>query len=705
MKRMSKLISLCLALLCVLSVAIGCEYIPEDLLGENTTAGTTTGGTTSGTTAATTTAVTTGKPIDPALELITIAKALELCGEPGNVTTERYYIRAEVVSISNPTYGGMTIKDETGSIAVYGTYSEDGEKLFADLENKPKKGDYVILHCILQNYNGTKEVKNARLIEVIAGQFDESNYKAATVAEARNADEGAKLKVSGVVARITYANGQVPAGVILVDNTQSIYLYDSSLAGAVKIGDKVTVAGTKAYWVLDTEQSNADKFGYKGCCQLDDVHLLSHEKGENDYDKSWIPTTTIKEILETPVTENVTSSIFKVTALVKKAPGTGFTNYYFYDLDGTTGTYTYTQCNGKDFAWLDAFDGKICTVYITPLNAKSTATSCLFRFLPISVVDEGFTFDTANTPEHVVEYYGLPQFAASYTGDPALELVTSVSSALLNFENATLTYASDNTEVVYFTTEGGKTTFHCGKTGSAKITVTGSHGGKTFSATTTVTVTENKEYDTITVEAAIGTAVDEIVTIRGIVGPSVVNKNGFYLFDETGMIAVVVKNVETFQEIQIGHEIVITGRREDYKKDTTTYAGQISIVDAEVLANYYGEHAYPTDKFITDKTLADFYALDAMEHHTTEVYLVKATIEVVETNYYTSIAIKDGDTKVSLYCASANQYSFLKAYAGQEVTLELAPCNWNDKKFYVGCVLALHAPDGTVIYNTLNFNN
>ena len=57
------------------------------------------------------------------IKVITIAEALVLCGEPGNITTERYYIRGIIDSISNPTYGQMTISDGTGTINVYGTYS------------------------------------------------------------------------------------------------------------------------------------------------------------------------------------------------------------------------------------------------------------------------------------------------------------------------------------------------------------------------------------------------------------------------------------------------------------------------------------------------------------------------------------------------------------------------------------------------------
>ena len=75
---------------------------------------------------------------------------------------------------------------------------------------------------------------------------------------------------------------------------------------------------------------------------------------------------------------------------------------------------------------------------------------------------------------------------------------------------------------------------------------------------------------------------------------------------------------------------------------------------------------------------------------------------MVETAYYTNIKIKSGDVSVTLYSSSAKQYDFLKQFAGQEVTLELAPCNWNNKTYYAGCVLAVRTDSGKII-NTLNF--
>jgi hypothetical protein len=489
----------------------------------------------------------------------------------------------------------------------------------------------------------------------------------------------------------------------LVDNTQSIYVYGGDAAQRVQVGNKVEIAASKTYWVLGDEQALADKFGYKGCNQLEDAVLISNDgKTDNAFDKSWIEEITVKDIMDTDVTVDITTKIFKVNALVTKAVGTGFTNYYFNDLDGKTGTYTYTQCNGSDFSWLDKFDGKICTVYLMALNAKSTQSGCVWRFLPVLVEDNGFVFDTNNAAEYAVKYHGLTQFLFEYTGDPALEVVTSVSSELLGFEGATLSYSSDDEKVVRFVTENGKTVMHCGGAGIAEITVKGTYGGKEYSEKIGIRVSLNADVAFVPVQGAIEAAVGEKVTVRGIVGPSLVNKTGFYLIDKNGVIAVQT-DAETMATLQIGNQVIIEGVRHVNTKGGTNYFGQSCINDAKVVANYYGDEEYSTDSFRTDATLKEVYDLDPLEDYTTTVFVVNAIVEVEEAQYYTNIYLIDGQgTKLRLYCSNAGQYSWLKAFAGQEVTVEIAPCNWNDKNYYTGCVLAVITEDGKVL-NELNF--
>ncbi|MGM9632398.1 MAG: hypothetical protein ACI3XL_04830 [Eubacteriales bacterium] len=640
---------------------------------------------------------------DELYDIISVAEALEICKGATEPTSEKYYIAGTVTEVSNAQYGEMYIEDATGKIYVYGV------KNYSTMEDKPLKSDTVLLLCVLQNYNGTMEVKSAELIDfrkADVGDIDQSDYTEMSISDAREAEKGTKVKVSGVVARITFANGMKPSGVYLVDGTNSIYVYDADLAQRVKIGNAITVLASKTYWVLENEQSSAEKHGYKGCCQLEEATLIANdEKTDNEFDKSWIFETTVKEILNTPVTENVTTTIFKVNALVKKVEGTGFTNYYFFDLDGKTGAYTYTQCNGNDFSWLDEFDGKICTVYLSPLNAKSTSSECYFRFLPVSVIDEGFVFDLADVPEHVIEYYVKDQFLDLYTGDPQAELVTSVSSELLGFEGATVTYSSSNTNVIYFEEVDGKTIFHCGQSESELATVTATVTYGELSATYQIPILVSIAVDvpSIGINEAIGKAVGETVTVKGIIGPSLVNRDGFYLIDESGIIAVIVNDSSVWEGLAVGQEVIIEGKRDLFHDGNGSHAGQTCITGATVIVNNYGKHEYSTDSFVYDKTLADFYALDAGVDYSTTVFVLKATVEVVETNYYTNINLIDGNgTKVSLYCSSANQYGFLKAFAGQEVTVELAPCNWNNKTYWRGCVLSVITDDGQV-YNELNF--
>ena len=641
-------------------------------------------------------------PWEEQFEIITIAQALELCGEEGNLTTERYYLVGTVVTIKNANYGQMTIQDETGTIDVYGTYSADGSIGYSQMAEKPYKGDKVLLHCTLQNYNGTKEVKNARLIdfEVVKQEIDESAYTAASIAEARSAKTGAKLKVDGVVARITYANGMKASGFYLIDETASIYVYDGELAARVKEGNKVTILASKDYWILADEQYNADKFGYKGCNQLTDVTLVDLDNGSYEFDRKWIKETTVKALMDTPVSALETTLIYKVTALVRKAPGNGFTNYYIDDLDEKTGSYVYTQCNGSDFAWMDAYDGKICTVYLAVINAKASASGCVYRFTPVVVQDDKFNVSTVDPSKFAVEYFGLTQFESAYSGNPALKLQTSVSSTLLGFKDAKLSYASSDSAVISIDGD----VMNCKKSGTATITVTGSYGGKTFKGTVKIKVTipEAPKEDYPTVSDAIAAGVGDKVTVKGIVGPSLVNKVGFYLIDETGVIAVLTDS-DTISKLKPGHEVVLEATRHNNTKGGTTYYGQTCLKDAKVVVNNYGSHAYSDKTFVTGKTLADFYALDVTKDYSTSVFVIKGQVVVEQTQYYSKIYLSDGTNNITLYSSGAKQYSWLNDYAGQEITLEVAACNWNDKSFYAGCVLAVVNADGTKTINELNF--
>ena len=659
------------------------------------------------------------KPTMPADgSTLTIEQILALPLEDGEISTERYYVNATIATISKKWFGEMTLADATGSISVFKSLNADGTVKYENMTDKPVKGDTVKMLVNVKNFGGTYELHDAWIVDFTHNTLDQSAFAEMTIAQARDAAVGTKIKVTGVVAQITYANsnvpsanGKLPVGVILVDGTSSIYVYTNDVAQHVEIGNTITVCATKAMWVLGTEQANANKFGYAGCNQLDDAYLISNDNDNTEFNKTWIEETTVQQLLATPFTTDITTKIFKVTAQVKKVPGSGFVNYYFNDLDGITGSYAYTQCNGADFAWLDAFDGKICTVYLMALNAKSTPTGCNWRLLPVAVIDENFDASSVNFPQNALDLFVMPQFKGNYTTDFLVELLSSVNNDLLQYTNAVVSYVSSNPEVLSFEEIDGKLMLKTGVAGSVTITVTVTHNGKTASETIELNVTEKPVIEFVTVADAIATVPgsDEspvYVTVKGIVGPSLVNQNGFYLIDETGVIAVLMLNKEMLKDIEPGQEVIITGIRFHRNKhaEGNTNFGQTCIKDAEIVVNNGGNHPYSTDSFKGEITVEDFTKFDNTVDHTTEVYTMKVMVDGTSNGYAYVLTSADGSFKITLYSSGKGQYSMLQDYVGQEITVEIAACDWNSKG-YKGCILAIVLPDGTKIINTLNFND
>ena len=655
-------------------------------------------------------------------KIYTIAQLIAMMPSDGSVTTERYYVRAKIKSIDDASYGAMTIEDSTGTLSVYGTYSSDGVKRYSELDEKPVKGDTVLLYGTIQNYKSkTPKIKSGWIIEFTKGTptWSEDDYTEMTIGEAREAAVDSLVKVTGVVSRITFASGMKPNGFIIVGDNSSIYVYDNQIATAVAIGNKITLLAKKTMFIPSKEASSAKKFGYKGACQLIDGHLLSNDEATNDLDLSFAQEKTVKEVIETSPSDNITSLIYHSNALIKRVQkeGQNFVNYYIDDLDGKTGSYVYTSCDGKDFAWMDQYDGKICSVYYTALNAKSTSTGVLFRFLPIKIEDNNYQFNIAEAPKFAVEYYGLEQFDTVYSADPEKEMLTSVTSELLNFGTATLSYSSNNTALAYFETgEDGKVIFHInsGTEGTATITVTGHlDGQKDFSKTMDIKIVKPVDVSSaVNVKAAIDASKGTELLVKGVIGPSLVNKNGFYLIDETGSLAVVMKSTDEFNGLQIGQTVYIKGKRDLFasvRNGGTPSYFESCMTGCQIVKNEFGNVDYSTASFIKGKTLADLIALPVADNsHTAEVYVITAGLKFVSTKNYSNAYLKDGDSEMRLYCTNAaGQYQWIKSYVDdtKTYTMEVAVCNWNNKNYYTACLLSITDSNGNKVMNTLNFNS
>ena len=652
-------------------------------------------------------APTTSQQVDK-YNCITIAQAIEYATTAGEAgSSQTYFLRGKIDEITNYNYGEMTISDETGSIYVYGVYGKDNT-YFNKLEDQPAVGDTIVIEGKLKTYNGKPEVDKATLHEFTKGEkveIDVSNYKPVTIAEARSSALDSNLIIEGVVAKTTYADGFVPNGVYIVDNTGSIYVHGSELAALAKEGHKVKVAGTRTNYILESEKQAAAKLGYQGSIQLQNPVLIENEKGTFDFDKSWITESTIKELMDTPLTDNITTNIYKVNALVKEVPGSGFTNFYFFDIDGKTGSYTYTACSGADFTYLREFDNKICTVYLSVINAKATTAQAIYRFMPIAVSYDNYSFDTTKASEYALTYEVIDQFKSYYAVGAQQELISEVKNETL-FEGAVnVTYTSSNSTLCDVVTSEGKTILNVKAAGNATLNITATYASVTKTASVELLFKAPPSVETKTVKNAIDANVGEEMILKAVAGPSLVNQTGIYLIDETGTIACLMTS-DLLEGIGYGHEIIIKGQRAHKVKDGSDEFGQSYFQATEVLFDY-GEAVDYSKASFQDISFADLIALknDDANDHTTQVYRTKIYVECVEGGFSSNYNIYDETgkgEKLMLYTSSASQYNgLLGEYKNQVIDVEVALCNWNSKG-YKGCILAV-IDNGETIPNLLNY--
>ena len=92
---------------------------------------------------------------------ITDAKFVNEEGVDGTV----YRVRGQVTSIANTEYGNFYIEDETGVAYVYGCLYDGQEKQFS--KHGIAVGDVVTVEGPRKNYNGTIELVNVTVIEIV----------------------------------------------------------------------------------------------------------------------------------------------------------------------------------------------------------------------------------------------------------------------------------------------------------------------------------------------------------------------------------------------------------------------------------------------------------------------------------------------------------------------------------------------------------
>lgn len=619
-------------------------------------------------------------------------------------TKKVYNVIGIIKSFTNFYHGACILGDEKGNeISVYGLYGEDGETHFDLLDDIPYIGDTVIIQGEVKQYNGTPEMgkSNIRRIYSTHAVPNQAEYEASTIASTRAASVGKKVKLTGVVSTVTQTQQFSYNGFYLIDGTGSIFVYGGESAVHVKPGNTVTVVGELDHYIADSEASYAAQYGYQGAIQIKNSFVVENDKGQSDFDRSWIKESTMREILQTPLSNNITSDSYLVTGFVKKVQGEGFVNYYLDDLDGVTGGRVYTSNSGSDFAYLDEYLDHVVSMVVSPINCKSTISGTEYRFIPLDVkILENYVFDLSLAPKFALDNMAMDQFEDVYNHDPAAEVETSYSNAALGIENVVLSYSSSDESVVSFEEEDGKTVFHVNATVSSSATITVSAALGEYKAFLTKEIAyEVPNIETISIAEAIDSSLDSEVTVRGVVAGKAVNKVGFFLIDETGMIAIQLASKDELSKLHVGDEVIISGKRAAAGVKGS-FTGQVNLAYSEVKAIVGADKAYCRDGII-ESTIPELASIPLTENVTTNVYHVSCYPKaVVNSRGYRLLMLyadeassaSESSPYLRIYSSSDSQLSFMEPVLEKQVSMDLVLCNWNGNQYLAG---VLSASDGT----------
>ena len=102
------------------------------------------------------------EPETPAVVYTTVAEFLA-----AEVSDDVYYtLKGTITSVANTSYGNFDLTDETGTVYVYGLYSEDGATNKYWAASGAKLADDIVISAVRSDFNGSAQAGNARFIEL-----------------------------------------------------------------------------------------------------------------------------------------------------------------------------------------------------------------------------------------------------------------------------------------------------------------------------------------------------------------------------------------------------------------------------------------------------------------------------------------------------------------------------------------------------------
>ena len=571
----------------------------------------------------------------------------------------------------------------------------DLSKVEANLEFKTKLGEVTLSYMSSdENVISNEGIVNRQTENVtieITVTFTKDDYSEkkvysvtvlakgkTTIQEVKQCNNGEAIVVEGIVAYVVYGTEKnVPVGFYIFDETDSIYVHSSSYAETVKVGNFVHIQGEFTKYIDANSTTSAEKAGYTGAKQIIPT-TLTNDNQIHSVPTSFIQETSIADLCMIPVSENITSNVYKVVANIHKSVGNGFVNYYFNDLNGVNSYYAYTTANGKDLAWLEEYDGSVRECLIAVHNCKLSASGNFWRIVPIQILDE------VNVDDKTYMEYALDRLATQFSKTYDNPCTFTLATTDQQLEGAKVSYTSVSNGVTLVQKEDiYEISLNFGvELTKMEVEITLQYNDLVATRTISFEGAISKpDIETISIEEARRVPVGQQVTIQGYVVGFLYLKGtttpaGFEIMDETSSIAVFVSTaVDTTTDItklKIGEYVYVTGFGDLYQpREDNNHTGSIRLNQAEVLYHDWQEHELPVE-YIEEKDFASLVQNPSDNNISNMVFKTTMYVERT-TGSYVNYYIHDlNDPSLSMIVYSQNsgkngpgEYAWLEQYAGK----------------------------------------
>ena len=197
-----------------------------------------------------------------------------------------YYLKGTITSVANTSYGNFDLTDDTGTVYVYGLYSEDGATNKYWATSGAKLGDDIVICATRGEFNGTAQGTNARFVELLPGTRAFWSFsKEAVVFSSAAGEQEITVSAYNLTANVnassdnaqfsaTYANGVLTISAKENTSTDAINGNITVTSGNLKQVISVSQSGMSVGGAEVVAEATMSSFGWANATIIKDTFKL-----------------------------------------------------------------------------------------------------------------------------------------------------------------------------------------------------------------------------------------------------------------------------------------------------------------------------------------------------------------------------------------------------------------------------------------------